>query len=152
LNISGGADMASPFLMGEQSALRRMGENVKERMIFVLENNFACTMFAFVQNGKFLAKISKFAGGIRKQTAKSLITSSREGESTKAYQPTQIPSTGASAYRQGDKGPTNAHPKKKGRDASGASEGAEALIASSDSAQPMSASAIQDLSAKGAPL
>ena len=40
--------MASPFLMGEQSALRRMGENVKERMIFVLENNFACTMFVFV--------------------------------------------------------------------------------------------------------
>ena len=36
-----------------------------------------------------------------------------------------------SAYRQGDKGPNNAHTEKKGRDASGASEGAEALIDSS---------------------
>ena len=66
--------MASPFLMDEQSALRRMGENVKERMIFVLENNFGCTMFVFVKNGKFLAKISKFAGGIRMWMAKCIIT------------------------------------------------------------------------------
>ena len=35
------------------------------------------------------------------------------------------------AYRQGDKGPNNAQPDQKGRDASGASSGAEALIASS---------------------
>ena len=40
-----------------------------------------------------------------------------------------------SAYRQGDKGPNNAQPDQKGRDASGASEGAEALIASSELAQ-----------------
>ena len=35
------------------------------------------------------------------------------------------------AFRQGDKGPNNAQPDQKGRDASGASSGAEALIASS---------------------
>ena len=34
-------------------------------------------------------------------------------------------------HRQGDKGPPRSHTEKKGRDASGASEGAEALIASS---------------------
>ena len=50
----------------------------------------------------------------------------------KTYQPKEtIPSGGWRAYRQGDKGPNNAHTEKKGRDASGASEGAEALIDSS---------------------
>lgn len=40
--------MASPFLMDEQSAVRRGNENVQGRMIFICENNFACTTFAFV--------------------------------------------------------------------------------------------------------
>ena len=72
--------MASPFLMDEQSAVRRGNENVQCRMIFICENNFACTTFVFVQNGKFHAKNSKFAGGIQKQTAKCIITSSRRGK------------------------------------------------------------------------
>ena len=57
-----------------------------------------------------------------------------------------------SAYRQGDKGPNNAQPDQKGRDASGASEGAEALIAGSDFSSTYECFRNSDLSAKGAPL
>lgn len=49
-----------------------------------------------------------------------------KGEESPAYRKRdEVPG----AYRQGDKGPNNAQPDQKGRDASGASSGAEALIA-----------------------
>ena len=80
------------------------------------------------------------------QMAKCIITD--RGQSKNHPDNSKSPS----AYRQGDKGPNNAHTEKKGRDASGASEGAEALIAGSDFSSTYECFRNQHLSAKGAPL
>ena len=97
------------------------------------ENIFVQATFVFVQNGKFSSEIYKSTEGFRPAAAKCIFTSRGE-KGAAAEQATSLP---------GDKGPIPSNPEKKGRDASGASSGAEALIASSDIAQPMSASAIR---------
>ena len=82
-------------------------------------------MFDFVLNGKISSKNSIFAAGIEGATAKCIITKgdkSRPGK--KGWSP--LRSTVRAIKAQ-----TRAQPEKKGRDASGASSGAEALIASS---------------------
>ena len=102
-------------------------------------------MFVFVQNGKFSSKNSIFVAGIEGRTAKYIITSGGQNENPRNL----IKSP--SAYRQGDKGPNNAQPDQKGRDASGASSGAEALIAAPYMLN-YECFRKSDLSAKGAPL
>ena len=113
----------------EQSLPRLRCENEYRRMFSVIEWGFVCTMFGNVQNGKFSSKNSIFEAGIEERTEKCIITSGGQNEKSRNI------NKSPGAYRQGDKGPNNAQPDQKGRDASGASEGAEALIASSEYAQ-----------------
>ena len=132
----------------ERSRHQRLNENVISRTILLDENHFDGAMFDFVKNGKISSENSISAAGIEGRTAKCISTKGGDKSlvtKEKGRSP-HAPTVRAIKAHNG------ADMDQKGRDASGASEGAEALIASSDSAQPMSASAFESLSAKGAPL
>ena len=89
-------------------------------MICFCENIFGLEMFVFVSNGKFSCLFYNFQAGIEGRTAKCIITSRGEKGAASRTSRTSLP---------GDKGPFPRDKAKKGRDASGASAGAEALIA-----------------------
>ena len=112
----------------------------------------ACAETISPRERSSLSKMAYFLPKI--QFLQQELEAGRRNVSSQAGDKTKIQGTLSSPpalHRQGDKGPNRAQPDQKGRDASGASSGAEALIAAPYLLN-YECFRNQDLSAKGAPL